>query len=74
MLRVKETDMDVRGTCQQSVRRFSIAAPFAQILESEDEFRDDLPPVLQFPIVEAIRTKFHDVGEITPLPFPELED
>lgn len=35
------------------------------------EETDDLPPVLQFPVVYTVPMKFTDAGEHQPLPFPE---
>lgn len=39
-----------------------------------DESSDELPAVLQFPIVRTVRTRFYDAGRHQPLPFPDSDD
>ena len=43
--------------------------------ETSDDLPDDeLPPVVQFPIVGTVRTRFIEIGRYQPLPFPETDD
>jgi len=50
------------------------AMPREQVPSCGDEFLDDLPPVFQFPVVEIVKTRFKEGGDLQPLPFPEWDD
>jgi hypothetical protein len=41
------------------------------VLASQDA-TDDLPPVVQFPVVATVTATFHEVGRLQPLPFPDV--
>ncbi len=42
--------------------------------EEELQDEDELPPVVQFPIIGTVRTRFVEIGRLQPLPFPESDD
>lgn len=58
-----------RKTMQQWFNR---SLYLLQLLEELSD--DELPAVLNFPIVRTVRTCFRPAGEYEPLPFPDSDD
>jgi hypothetical protein len=75
------TDMTEAGAASSLAETaFSTQPPVKPKLNSDvtedeaDDIWDDLPPVIEFPIVKTVRVTLREVGRLEPMPFPDMDD
>ena len=58
----------------QNIVPLTTFTPNYPVEDREATFTDELPPVVQFPVVRQVTATFQYVGKHEPLPFPDTDE